>query len=157
MDFKKAKAMPLLGMTGENNEETELFWQAADEVCDYLMSLDWCVGITDVYFCFGIGGVIVIFLVRANRLVRDGGEAKEWLWVVTGDLPLAYVTTDGISTPHDALLAYCELMMDWVAAVRSNDDLETVYPVDVEPTEGHASMLEARIEFLLKTVAPMIT
>lgn len=157
MDLNKAQAIPLSQMVGEDSEETELFRQAAEEARNYLKPFNWCNDAADEYFCFGIGGVIQIFLFRVVRVLEQEKAVEEWLWVIVGDLPSAYLVTDDDKSPHDALLTYCNLMKDWVATVQSGGDLGQVYPVDAAPTEENASMLLTRVDFLLGEVLPLLT
>lgn len=51
---------------------------------------------------------------------------------------------------------YCEVMSDWVDAVRSGGALEDVYPVPVSPTEYNAAKLSKRIDFLRDKILPEI-
>ena len=156
MDLNRAQATPLSQMVGEDNEETELFRQAAKEACSYLKSFQWCNHIADEYFCFGIGGVIQIFLFRVVRSEQEE-TVQEWLWVIVGDLPSTYLVTDDDETPREALLTYCDLMRGWVDAVQSNSDFQRVYPVGAAPTAENASMLSTRIDFLVSEVLPLLT
>lgn len=156
MDLSKANARPLSQMIGEDTEETELFKRAADEALAYLRSFKWCKSILETYFCFGVGSVVEVFLFRIDRLTSDGKTIDEWLWVVVGDVPSAYLVTDDAVTPGDALQAYCDVMREWVAAVLSKEDLGDVYPVPVDPTEENASHLSTRIDFLVNEVIPLV-
>lgn len=71
-----------------------------------------------------------------------------WLWVIVGDLPSAYLVTDDLKSPRDALEGYCELMMDWVNAVKTQADLTHQFPVEAPPTLGNAAALKKRIGML---------
>jgi hypothetical protein len=141
-------------MAGEDEEETALFEEASMEAVAYLKSFAWCKQIIETYFCFGVGGVVQIFLSHIDRLASDGNVLNEWLWVIVGDLPSAYLVTDDAQSPHDALQAYCDVMQEWIGAVLSSADLSKVYPVTANPTEENASLLSSRIEFLVEEVIP---
>ncbi|GLQ88858.1 hypothetical protein [Dyella flagellata] len=156
MDLNKAQAVSLTQMLGEDGEETELFNQAAEEARSYLESFHWCDGVRDEYFCYGIGGLVEIFLFKVSRRLEQEKAVEEWLWVIVGDLPSAYLVTDDDKNPHDALLTYCSLMKDWVIAVQAGSDLSQVYPVDAAPTEENASRLSMRIDFLVDEVLPLL-
>jgi hypothetical protein len=156
IDLVKVKALPLTQMAGEDEEETALFKEASEEAIAYLKSLSWCNNILKTYFCFGVGGIVELFLFQVERLANDGKSVNEWLWVIVGDLPSAYLVTDDAQSPRDALQAYCDVMQEWVDSVRSNGDLSQVYPVNAEPTEENASMLSRRVEFLRDEVLPMM-
>ena len=159
MDLPKANARPLSQMIGEDTEETELFKRAADEAIAYLKSFKWCKNILETYFCFGVGGVVEVFLFRVNRplsTISDGETIDEWLWVIVGDLPSAYVVTDEAESPRDALMTYCDEMREWVRTVLSKGDLRDVYPVGAQPTEKNASLLSKRIDFLESEIIPLV-
>lgn len=155
MDIEKAHARPLAQMVGEDEEETQLFKVAAEDALTYLKSNAWCKSVVESYLCFGIGGVVEVFLFRIDRLTSDEKTIDEWLWVIVGDLPFAYLVTDDAKSAKEALHAYCDLMQEWVNAVLSNGDLSDVYPVRVEPTAENAAQLSARIEFLLEEIIPL--
>ena len=55
---------------------------------------------------------------------------------------------------REALENYCSLMDDWVAAVRSGGDLNTVFPVDAAATLRNADDLSGRLGFVRKEIIP---
>ncbi len=137
-------------MAGEDEKETELLRAALVEARGYLEGFEWCRGIDEEYFGLGVGGVVAVFLFR----IEPAEGADEWLWVVCGDLPSAYLVTDRASTPTRALEVYCELMKGWVDAVRGGSPLDEVFPVAIPPTEDAARALEKRVAFLREEVIP---
>jgi hypothetical protein len=155
MDLNKARALPLEQMHGEDVEETALFKAAAQDAVTFLKSHGWCQDVIERYFCFGIGGVIELFLFRVNRLGPNESVIDEWLWVIVGDIPFAYLVTDDAKSPDEALRAYCYVMQEWVTAVLSKNALSDVYPIAVEPTADNAAQLAVRIEFLLSEIVPL--
>ena len=110
----------------------------------YLAAMPWCRRIREGYFGDGVGGVVAVFLFRIEPL----SDADEWVWVVNGDLPDAYFVIDRSPTASDALETYCELMSEWVEAVRSGSSLKNVFPVDAPATKEAAKSLENIIEFI---------
>lgn len=122
------------------------------EAVDFIASQKWCVKINDVYVGSVFPGILAIFLIKIEPINDD---VDEQVWVVVGDLPSAYITYEGDTrTPLEALLVYIDVMGDWVDAVRNGDDLNSVIPVDVEPTLENAESLESRLEFLKKVIVP---
>ena len=97
-----------------------------------------------------MGGVVAVFLFR----IDPAPPAEEWLWVVTGDLPSAYLVTDEAQTPAAALEGYCALMEDWATAVRSGAPLEDVFPVAAEATKENADSVVKRVNFVRNEVIP---
>ncbi len=122
----------------------------ADEAEEFLRSHAWCSRIEEAYCGLGIDGVVGVFLFRIVRS-RDGVD--EWLWVVTGDLPPAYLVCDVCSDARQALAAYIDEMSRWVEAVKAGkvpDD--SVIPVDAPATKRNADSLASRLEFLQRSV-----
>jgi hypothetical protein len=106
-----------------------------------------------MYFAYGIGGIVALFLLEFEG--KTGGTDDK-LWVVTGDLPSAYMVVESDESPRKVLERYCELMDDWVSALRRGGDFRNVYPVPAARTKEHADMLEQRLAFLRKEVIPEV-
>lgn len=136
----------------EEDEEEQRYYEAliADAKA-WLSSFEWCRGIREAYVGIAVGGVVGVFLCRIEPA---SPVVDEWLWVVVGDLPPAYLVTDDAPTPADALEAYCWLMQEWVDAVYAGDPLDDLIPVDAAPTREHADMLKSRLEFLRTKIVP---
>jgi hypothetical protein len=101
---------------------------------------------------YGVGGVVGVFLFRFARPIGEAGD--QLLWVVEGDVPSAYLVTDGAPTPKAALERYCELMEDWAQSVKSGEGVSRKYPIPVKPTEQHAQMLLKRVAFIRENIIP---
>jgi hypothetical protein len=150
MSMNMAAVTPINAMTGEDAEETELLRASFNEATDYVRSFQWCRGIKESYFGIGVGGVIAVFLFH----IDPAGEADEWLWVVTGDLPSCYLVTDRATEPLAAIETYCSVMSDWINAVRTKSSLTNVFPVAAPATIANAELLENRLTFLEKEIIP---
>jgi hypothetical protein len=120
------------------------------EAREYLLGQVWCRGILAGYFGAGVGRVCAAWLFRIDA---DEG-VDEWLWVVNGDIPSAYLVCDQVKDPKDAFLVYADLMQGWVDAVRQKKPLSEAFPVDAAPTEEMADMLGERIELLRTQIVP---
>jgi hypothetical protein len=155
-DVNMATVIPESEMTAEMVEDdpegARLLKAQLVEAKAYLQSHKWCHAIKETYFGDGIGGVVAVFL-----FLVDAGSRRvdEWFWVVTGDLPSCYMVTDNAPNPALALEGYCELMEDWVDAVRAGDSLDDVYPVDAPATQENADLLDNRIKFLREEMIPL--
>jgi len=143
--------VPIEEMNGGDKKDIRLLKKMAVEATNFLKSHKWCPEIEKIYFGFGIGGIVAVFLFKFSE--KNKGT-DEFLWVVVGDLPPAYFVVDCAPNPKEALETYCELMEDWVSAVRNKTSLEDVYPVGVSPTEEYARMLSSRIESLRSDIIP---
>lgn len=140
-------------MRGDDPEDTRLLGGMLQTAKDYLFSFDWCSGVTKAYFGDGVGGVVAVFLMR---IIPARKGIDEWLWVIVGDIPPAYLVTEGIRDPHEALAAYIEHRKEWVSfASQSKTPPKKIMPVDsVPPTAEWASKLDVRLETLKAHILP---
>ena len=132
-------------MRGDSEEDTALLKGILSSANGYIRSFKWCKDVTEEYFGEGVGGIYAVFLFH---IVPESEGVDDWLWVVSGDLPSAYLVTDNAATPSQALDVCCDLMQSWVDAVRNSTDLGDEFPVDVAPTQANADALERRVAFL---------
>lgn len=139
----KAKLKPINAI--ENKEVRGLATQAEN----FLLSHHWCQKIAGGYLAFAVAGVIGVFLFD---IVPSRPDVDNTLWVVTGDLPPAYLVTDDAESWQEALEGYVYEMRRWVNAVRNHEGLDDIIPVSAEPTLEHAVMLESRLDFIQKNL-----
>lgn len=135
---------------GEDAEETEELLAMLARARNYISSFDWCPPIAEIQMGFGIGGVVAVFLVRFAQPI----EGDEYLWVVEGDVPSAYLVTDDAENALSALEIYCQLMEEWVTAVENEESLDGVFPVNAPPDNKHATMLRSRLDFINTKIWP---
>lgn len=150
MTLDLGKLVPADRIRAEGAEETRELQDMLARARAYLLSHDWCEGVSEAYLGFGVGGVVAVFLLRAK--LKTGAE--ELLWVVEGDLPSAYLVSDRATTAANALEIYAGLMQEWVDAVRKGRGLQDVFPVAAPADEEHASLLETRINLLRRDIIP---
>ncbi len=143
VDFKTVTEVSK--MRGDDAEDTRLLRGLLEEAVGFLAAMSWCKAIEETYFGMGVGGVFGVFLFRIKP-AKEGVD--EWLWVVVGDLPPAYLVTDLAPNPEKALLTYIREMRRWITAVRKGRSLDDVIPVNAPPTPQYADMLESRVNFL---------
>lgn len=134
---------------GEDAEETKELLGMRDEARAFISSFQWCGGVKEMYFGFGIGGVVAVFLVRIEARRTD---VDEWLWIVVGDLPPAYLVTDDAPNPACALAGYVTEMSRWVSAVRIGRPTDELIPVNVPASNEYAEMLDSRLKFLVESI-----
>ena len=123
----------------------------ASEARNFLASFSWCNSIRDGYFGDGVGGVVAIFLFHIEPSSED---ADEWLWVVVGDIPPAYLIVDDSPLPSLALEVYIEEMSKWVKLAKRGKSSSRVIPVDVPATPENAQLLEGRLTKLREWILP---
>lgn len=131
---------------GEDPRETERLKQMVNEAAEYLQSFRWCLRILESYLGVGVAEVVAVCLFK----IEPAGTADEWLWVIVGDLPPAYIVTDDAPDPVSALQCYITEMRAWVDAVRTSRPTSDLIPVNAESTRGNADDLDSRLNFLEK-------
>jgi hypothetical protein len=132
-------------VTGDDSEDTQLLREMHTRASAFLADFSWCSEIRQSFFGCGIGGVVAVFLMEIAPTRED---VDEWLWVIVGDLPPAYLVTEDTRNATDALEIYVELMRDWIRAVRGGLDLNQFIPVNSPPTSEVANQLETRLNTL---------
>jgi hypothetical protein len=143
MNIKSFQKVPHL--VGEDDEDTLLLSNMADEALAFIKQFAWCPPIKDMYLACGVGGIVGIFLVEFTYKIQSTDEK---LWIFVGDIPSAYLVVELNDNPTQALERYCQLMDDWILAVKTSADLKEVYPVDAAPTIENAEQLKERIDLL---------
>jgi hypothetical protein len=152
-DVDMLSVTPAAHMMGEDEEETDQLHALLHEATEYMQSFRWCHGIAESYFGLGIGGILAVFLFR----IDSPPPVDEWLWAVVGDIPPCYLVTEAAPTPLAALQTYCDVMQDWVTAVRNKWPLDELAPVNAEPTERNAAALDSRIAFVRTQIIPLFS
>jgi hypothetical protein len=113
---------------------------------DSSSKIDIIVNLTSRY---AVEGVMAVSLAHIEPASAD---VDEWLWVIIGDLPPAYLVVDNSPDPPCALESYIELMEEWVDKVKAGESTDDCIPVNVEPTLEWASELELRLDFLKENI-----
>lgn len=149
IDF--SSVIPLSEMRGDSDTDTGLLNRMAEEATAFIQGFDWCKGIKEAYFGFGIGGVVAVFFFR---IVPSSERVDECLWVIVGDIPPAYLVTDESRTPSESLRAYITEMRAWVAAAESGQAVDELIPVNVPATRESALALKNRLDFLEGEILP---
>ena len=144
-----SKVVPADLMQGTDAEETAGLKELLDEATAYLKSFTWCRDIKKAYLGIGIPPILGVFLFEIVP-ARKGVDDK--VWVIVGDLPPAYITTEESPNPATALDSYIGAMEDWVEAARAGRSVEGLIPVNVPPTEENTRRLESRLRFLDKEI-----
>jgi hypothetical protein len=133
---------------GDVEEDTALLKEMFTEASAYLRSFSWCTRILESYFGMGVGKIVALFLFK---LLPAKEGVDEWVWVIVGDIPPAYITEEA-PNPACALDGYIGEMTKWVEAVKTGKPVDELIPVNVEPTAEWAELLERRLKFLDKEI-----
>jgi hypothetical protein len=143
--------VPLDQMIGGDEEDTKLLRVMASGAENYLRCFPWCKGIRDRYYGDGYGGIVAVFLFRIESSRTD---VDEWLWVVFGDVPPAYLVTDSCKTPSQAVEGYMEEIAKWAQLAKEGRSSKDVIPVYVPATPENAADVERRMKFLQEVIVP---
>lgn len=141
--------VPIEEMKGETDEETRGLARMLAEARGFLSAFNWCQRIEESYFGFGYAGIVAVFLFR---IIPARTGVDDWLWVVVGDLPFAYLVTEGSLTPDLAVDGYICEMSRWVQAAMDGQPVKDLIPVNVPPTQENAEALERRLGALREIV-----
>ena len=117
----------------------------------FLTSFTWCHRIRDLYFGDGIGDVVAVFLARIEP---SRPAIDEYLWIVVGDLPPAYLVVDDCRTPGEALQGYVGEMRKWVTLAERGETSREVIPVNAPATPEWAHWLKLRLDTLEREIIP---
>jgi hypothetical protein len=111
----------------------------------FLEYYTWCKEIVSEYVGMMYPGIVGVLLFK---IVPARAEVDEWVWVIVGDLPPAYITCEESPNPATALDAYIGAMSEWVEAAETGSPVEKLIPVNVPPTRDNAERLRSRLRFL---------
>jgi hypothetical protein len=140
-----AKVCPAVQMVGEDEEDTRLLGTMLAEARSYLSKHNWCGRIEEEYFGFGVGGIAAVFLFR----IRPAKPSVDPLvWVVVGDIPPLYISTDDAPNPACALDAYLGAITHWAKAAIAGGSMKGMPPINADPTKENGQKLMGRIEFI---------
>lgn len=154
---KHANEVPVRGVVpidqifGDDEEDTRLLRAMASRAQEFILSFSWCKSIHAAYFGDGCGGVVALFLFRIEP---SEANVDEWLWVVVGDLPPAYLIIDDCKTPSQALEGYIDEMSKWADLAKKGRTSTRVIPVNAPATPAYAVALEGRLKFLRDVMVP---
>jgi len=88
---------------------------------------------------------LAIFLFKINPLHV---EVDDYVWIVVGDIPPAYIDVESGKNPKEVLESYIFVMNDWVSNVLEGKGVGESYPMNVLPTMEYATMLKNRLVIL---------
>lgn len=130
---------------GSKDKDVDNIARMHREARQFVEYFRWCAEVLEEYVGMIYPGIVAVFLFRI-RPAREGVD--DWVWVVVGDLPPAYITCEDAPNPATALDAYIGAMQEWVDAASSGASTDTLIPVNVEATKENADRLRVRLKFL---------
>lgn len=151
MDLPVSGVIPISDMHGDDEDETRRLRDMETKARDFITNSDWCGGIRDFYFGDGIGDVVAVFFAR---IIPARPSVDEYVWIVVGDMPPAYLVVDDCPTPKAALEGYIWEMRRWVALAEEGKSSRDVIPVNVPATPEWAETLKSRLDALEQKIMP---
>jgi hypothetical protein len=152
MDLPVSGVIPISDMHGDDEDETRRLRDMEAKARDFITDFDWCDGVREFYFGEGIGDVFAVFLAR---ITPARPSVDEYVWIVMGDFPPAYLVIDDCPTPKAALEGYIWEMRKWVALAKEGKASRDVIPVNVPATPEWAETLESRLDALEQKIMPI--
>ncbi len=125
--------------------------QQLTEATSFLRSFSWVNGIEQTYLGNSFEGILGIFLFKISP---NRADVDDFVWVIVGDLPSAYITVDDSPNPAAALDGYIGAMEDWGDAVVKGEPTDGLIPVDAPATQENAMALKSRLQFLDDNILP---
>jgi hypothetical protein len=105
----------------------------------------------DCWYDRGLVDKLAVFLFRIIPL----RGADEYVWIVVGDIPTAYIDIESAVNGACAIQAYTDIMEDWILIVKEGGNMNEVYPIEVPANITYANMLESRINFIRENILIM--
>jgi hypothetical protein len=153
-DVPVAGVVPSDRIIGDDADDTKLLRKMAIAADEYICSFAWCQKVVRSFFAGGVGGMFAIFLFD---ITPTRPEVGQWIWIVIGDVPPAYLPLEDAKTSMQVFSKYVQGMMKWVQLARQGKQRmpeDGVPPINVPATPEWAEKLEKRIHLLRFTVKP---
>jgi hypothetical protein len=117
----------------------------------FLDGFSWAKRTGNVWVGESIPSVLGLFAVELDPASED---IDRHIWVVVGDLPPAYISTEYAQSPKAALEGYIAEMDAWVEAVKNGESVDQLIPVNGAPTKENVEVLESRLSFITDKILP---
>ena len=150
--LQMGKVVPVESLRGTSRGDVEELLYFYDEASEFLRGFSWCGRIEEGFAGICVPGLVGVFLFRFEP---SGKDVDPWVWVISGDLPPAYITTENAPNPACALDGFIGAMRSWVRAVREGRPVSGEIPVTAPATRPYADLLEARLTLLDQEVLPL--
>jgi len=117
----------------------------------FLRGFPWARRTGRIWVAESIPGVIGLFLVELDAVSQD---IDRYVWVVVGDVPPAYISSEFAKSPKAAVEGYIAEMEAWVEAVEKGEPVDDLIPVNGAPTRENAAALKSRLSFIKSKILP---
>jgi len=146
--------VPVERMAGDDDEDTALLQQMLEDAKSYILSFSWCESVVGSYFGGGVGRIFAVFLFNISPARADVGE---WIWIIVGDIPRAYLPLEDCKSSKEVFDAYIAGMKRGVALAREGGEgtpEDGVPPLNIPATPEEAEILERRLWSLTEWIKP---
>jgi len=123
------------------------------KVNEFLDGFAWAQGRKNLWVAHSVPGVVGLFLVE---LSSPNPTIDQYIWVVVGDLPPAYLSSEYAKSPRDALEGYMGEMQAWAEAIEKGEPIDDLIPVNCAPTSANVQALRSRLDFLSRKILPYL-
>jgi hypothetical protein len=107
--------VPVELMAGEDDTDTSLLQLMLEDARKYVLAFPWCESIVRSYFAGGVGEIFAVFLFNIFPARSDVGQ---WMWVVVGDIPSAYLPLEDCKSRREVFETYIDGMERWIELAR---------------------------------------
>lgn len=138
----------------DSEEERKEFEPIERRARDFLTSHTWCPPIQATFVGAYFPPIVSVFAYKVEKshpIGTDSTDVLEWIWVVVGDLPSAYLVNEEITDGLVALAGYTAVAADWVKAVEAGGSADGPVCFDAPAEKKYAELMRPRIEFLKQT------
>ena len=133
-------------------EDAASLVELGGEATDFLMWHQWCGAVRQGYLDYDWYGILALFYFEIEPALPS---ADDRLWVIAGDVPPAYLSTESCPDATAAIEGYVYELQRWVDAVDAGESVDDLMPVyerislkRLAPTPEFARMLEGRLDFI---------
>lgn len=140
-----SKSLANIKFLPKNTEEEVETINLSKEAESFLLSHGWCDSIIEGWLAESWGYILCVFLFKIES---ENTEVDDYVWIVVGDIPSAYIDIESAEDSDDVLQCYVDIMSDWVECIETNKSVEDCYPIEVPPTLEYASMLKSRLKII---------
>ena len=84
----------------DDPEDEKCLYRFGQTAKSFLLSQNWCKEIRAGYLAYGVDGVLGVFFFE---IIPARPNVDNQLWVITGDVPPAYLVCDNAPSPSSAL------------------------------------------------------
>jgi hypothetical protein len=143
VQFDRSKVKNLNEYAAVADVGTPAFLKLSHGAREYVCSLAWVKRVQQIFVGRVFGDRAGVFLYETVPVKRG---VDRFHWIVWGDVPAAYLVLDDAPDPDSAVDAYLYEVRNWIAAVRGQESLPDVMPIDWTKTHEGADQLEQLIE-----------